>query len=446
MLQLIDGYPVYGIHDDQTLRQFLDVMSRAEYGALMADGHLGYVMPIGGVAAYRNSVSPVGVGFDIGCGNEAVRLDMHKKDLKLDQLLNHIEKYISFGIGQTNPDAPRDHPVFDSDDWLAYEPESLRGELKKLARDQLGTVGAGNHYVDIFSDEEDRVWIGVHFGSRGLGHKTATGFINLSQNRPWNVRAVEKEVLLDLDTDLGERYYRAMRLCGAYAWAGREWVCDHVANLAGAKIVERVHNHHNYAWKEQHLDPAALKERHPASGSQNGTSGGKKKKNTGGAGSNKETEKGCRVQRKKALRDCVVIRKGATPAFPGQLSFVGGSMGDPSVILEGIDSNESRAALYSTIHGAGRVMSRTKAAGKYRGRGKKRKQIRAGEVTPKMMLEWLRKKNVKLRGGGLDESPHVYRRLTEVLNAHQNTIRIRHWLQPLGVVMAGPDVFDPFID
>jgi tRNA-splicing ligase RtcB (3'-phosphate/5'-hydroxy nucleic acid ligase) len=418
MLQHIEGYPVYGNHEDQTIRQFLDVVNRAEYGALMADGHLGYVMPIGGVAAYRNKVSAVGVGFDIGCGNLAVRLDMKKKELKLDLLLDRIEKQISFGIGQTNPDAPRDHPIFESDKWDAYEPASLRADLRKLAREQLGTVGAGNHYVDIFADEQDRIWVGVHFGSRGLGHKTATGFINLSQDRPWNIRAVEKEVLLDLDSDLGERYYRAMQLCGAYARAGREWVCDYVAKLAGAEIVERVHNHHNYAWKEQHHDAGTLKSR------TNGTSG----------------------SHKPILRDYIVIRKGATPAFPGQLSFVGGSMGDPSVILEGVDSPESRSALYSTIHGAGRVMSRTKAAGKYRGRGKKRKQIRAGEVTPKMMQEWLRKKNVKLRGGGLDESPHVYRRLTEVLNAHQNTIRIRHWLQPLGVVMAGPDVFDPFID
>ncbi len=407
MLQHIQGYPVYGLHDDQTIQQFLDVMSRAEYGALMADGHLGYVMPIGGVAAYKNKVSPVGVGFDIGCGNLAVRLDMTTRELNSEQLLDRIEKNLSFGIGQTNPDAPKDHPLFDSDDWKAYGPESRIADLKKLAREQLGTIGSGNHYVDIFSDEEERIWIGVHFGSRGLGHKTATGFINLSQDRPWDVRAVEKEVLLDLDSDLGERYYRVMRLSGTYAKAGREWVCNHVAELAGAHIQERVHNHHNYAWKEDHDLP-----KH-----QNGKSG-----------------------------TLMVVRKGATPAFPGQKSFVGGSMGDPSVILEGVDSEESRAALYSTIHGAGRVMSRRKAAGKFRGRGKKRKQIKPGAVTPEMMKEWLKKKGVKLRGGGLDESPHVYRRLTDVLNYHQNTINILHWLKPIGVVMAGPDVYDPFRD
>ncbi|MDI6402794.1 RtcB family protein [Balneolaceae bacterium ANBcel3] len=399
MLQYIHGNPVFGLHDEQTLSQFTHVLKNAERGALMADGHLGYVMPIGGVAAYNNHVSPVGVGFDIGCGNLAVRLDMKTSDLKLSKLLNDIERYISFGIGQTNTEAPKDHPVFDSNDWKAYEKTSLIQDLKKLGREQLGTVGAGNHYIDIFSDESMNIWIGVHFGSRGLGHKTASGFINLSQQKPWDARVSEIEVLLDLNSDLGERYYRAMRLCGAYAKAGREWVCSYVARLADAPIVEEVHNHHNYAWKEVHDD-----------------------------------------------KKFIVIRKGATPAFPGQVSFVGGSMGDPSVILEGIDSQESRKALYSTVHGAGRVMSRTKAAGKFRGRGKNRKQIRQGAVTPIMMNEWLKKKKVELRGGGLDESPHVYRRLTEVLNYHQNTIKIKHWLQPLGVVMAGPDVFDPFRD
>jgi tRNA-splicing ligase RtcB len=415
MVQYINGCPVYGEHDDQTIAQFLDVLNRAEYGALMADGHLGYVMPIGGVASYRNHISPVGVGFDIGCGNLAVRLDMQETDLDLVHLLDRIEEDISFGIGQTNPAAPRDHPLFESDLWLAYESASLREILKTLARNQLGTVGAGNHYVDVFRDELGRIWIGVHFGSRGLGHKTATGFINLSQNQPWEVRAVEREVLLSLDSDLGERYYRCMQLCGEYAHAGREWVCEYVAGLAGAPIVERVHNHHNYAWKEKHEVIASPISRQPS-------------EETG--------EKS----------EYIVIRKGATPAFPGQLSFVGGSMGDPSVILEGVDSPESRAALYSTVHGAGRVMSRTRAAGKFRGSGRNRRQIKAGEVTAEMMQDWLRKKQVLLRGGGLDESPHVYRRLTDVLRVHQNTVNVRHWLKPLGVVMARADEYDPFKD
>jgi tRNA-splicing ligase RtcB len=148
-----------------------------------------------------------------------------------------------------------------------------------------------------------------------------------------------------------------------------------------------------------------------------------------------------------------VIRKGATPAFPGQVGFIGGSMGDDAVIVRGANVSESespevaatqRDALYSTVHGAGRVMSRTAAAGK-----RKRKTgeiITPGRVTPEMMHEWVSKKGVILRGGGLDESPHVYRRLPEVLAAQEGTVEVLHTLRPLIVVMAGANEFDPYKD
>lgn len=397
-MSVTQAWPVYGEHDEQTLAQFYQVMEQAEYGALMADGHKGFIMPIGGVAAYDNKVSPVGVGFDIGCGNMAVRLDLPAPDLQVDRALDLISDHIEFGIGQTNPDAPREHPLFESDKWKAYPP-SCRADMKKLARKQLGTVGSGNHYVDVFKDQKNRVWVGVHFGSRGLGHKTASGFMNLSQGRSWDAPPREREVLLDLDSELGAAYFEAMNLAGWYARAGRQWVCYKVAELLGAEVIEEVHNHHNFAWKETHFG-----------------------------------------------HEWVVVRKGATPAFPGQKGFVGGSMGDLSVILEGIESQASREILYSTVHGAGRVMSRTRAAGKYRGRGKKRRKIKEGVISEPMMRDWLREKGVKLRGGGLDEAPQVYRRLNEVLNTHQDTINILHTLTPLGVVMAGPDTFDPYKD
>jgi tRNA-splicing ligase RtcB (3'-phosphate/5'-hydroxy nucleic acid ligase) len=147
-----------------------------------------------------------------------------------------------------------------------------------------------------------------------------------------------------------------------------------------------------------------------------------------------------------------VIRKGATPAFPGQKGFIGGSMGDDAVIVEGTrdgddqTSSLQRAALFSTVHGAGRVMSRTEAGGKYRGWGRKRKQVRPGRVSPEMMREWIDARGVILRGGGLDESPHAYRRLPDVLAAQQNTVKMLHTLRPLIVVMAGADEFDPYKD
>jgi tRNA-splicing ligase RtcB (3'-phosphate/5'-hydroxy nucleic acid ligase) len=400
---------IFGAHEPKTLAQLEDVASRAERAALMADGHLGYVMPIGGVAAYRDQVSVVGVGFDIACGNAAIRTDLSLHgtpglDGRLDEIADEIQDVISFGMGRKNraDDAPVDHPLFASPSWEAV-PHHARQALRSKARAQLGTVGGGNHYVDVFVDESDAIWVGVHFGSRGFGHTVASGFLALSQGATWGARAPEREVLLPLDRPMGHDYWALMTLAGDYAYAGREWVARKAVSILGGRELELVHNHHNFAWREQH-DGEAL----------------------------------------------VVIRKGATPAFPGQRGFIGGSMGDDAVIVQGAHAAGDatvalqRDALFSTVHGAGRVMSRTAAAGKtHRRTGQ---VIRPGAVSPQMMQSWLREKDVVLRGGGLDESPHVYRRLPDVLAAQQGTIEVLHTLRPLIVVMARPDVIDPYRD
>jgi tRNA-splicing ligase RtcB len=397
---------VFGTHDEMTQVQLAKVAERARKVALMADGHVGYVMPIGGVAAYDNAVSVVGVGFDIACGNAAIRTDRTLTDVAaaLPSLADEIAATVSFGVGRKNRagDAPTDHPLFEDAAWQAVPPKH-RQALHTKARQQLGTVGSGNHYVDVFADETDAIWVGVHFGSRGFGHTVASNFLALGQGAQWGERVPETEVLLPLDQRLGHDYWQLMELAGRYAYAGREWVARKVVALLGGRELELVHNHHNFAWKETH-DGEAL----------------------------------------------VVVRKGATPAFPGQLGFIGGSMGDDAVIVRGTESQDpavqetQAAALFSTVHGAGRVMSRTAAAGK-RNR-KTGKMISEGKVSPEMMQEWVAKKGVLLRGGGLDESPHVYRRLPEVLAAQGGTIEVLHTLRPLVVVMAGPDEFDPYKD
>ena len=143
------------------------------------------------------------------------------------------------------------------------------------------------------------------------------------------------------------------------------------------------------------------------------------------------------------------MRKGATPAFPGQKGFVGGSMGDDAVILQGATPSDAATrelqarALYSTVHGAGRVMSRTAAAGK---RTRKGKVLKEGTISREMMHDWVKRKGVVLRGGGTDESPHVYRRLPDVLAAQGATVEVLHTLRPLVVVMAGAEEFDPYRD
>jgi tRNA-splicing ligase RtcB (3'-phosphate/5'-hydroxy nucleic acid ligase) len=399
---------IFGQHEPNTLAQLRDVASRAERAALMADGHLGYVMPIGGVAAYRDKVSVVGVGFDIACGNAAIRTDLTRVQLegRLGELADEIQATLSFGVGRKNraDDAPLDHPLFDEPAWNAVPDRHERDRLRAKARDQLGTVGSGNHYVDLFADEADRIWVGVHFGSRGFGFGVARGFLALGQNRAWGERVPERETLLDVTSPVGDAYWQLMNLAGRYAYAGREWVARKVVQMVGGREVELVHNHHNFAWVEEH--------------------GGER---------------------------FHVIRKGATPAFPGQLGFVGGSMGDDAVIIRGASSEDPAVrdlqarALFSTVHGAGRVMSRTAAAGKRTRRGRGR-ELKPGAISREMMLEWVQRKGVVLRGGGTDESPHVYRRLGDVLAAQGPTVEVLHTLRPLIVVMAGADEFDPYRD
>ena len=174
--------------------------------------------------------------------------------------------------------------------------------------------------------------------------------------------------------------------------------------MLGAEVTYEVHNHHNFAWKEPHFG-----------------------------------------------EEYWVVRKGCTPAFPGQQGFIGANMFDHSVIVEGVDSELSERALYSTVHGAGRVMSRRKARGKTkwkRGKdGRKRPVVVSpGLVNFKATQQKAREMSIELRGGGADESPECYKQLSEVLDHMGDTIKVLFRLRPLGVAMAGAEVFDPYKD
>jgi tRNA-splicing ligase RtcB (3'-phosphate/5'-hydroxy nucleic acid ligase) len=233
-----------------------------------------------------------------------------------------------------------------------------------------------------------------------------------------------------------------MHLAGEYAYAGRDVVVAKVLEILGANATYEVHNHHNFAWREQHMGS-----------------------------------------------DVWVIRKGCTPAFPGQEGFVGATMGEPSVILRGTHSEDGAGLLFSTVHGAGRVMSRTKAAGRMGNRAecserdcdswvtwaqyrhereragvgerdrftlckrhpqgrmiKRRGRIKAGEIDFDTVQAQLAGGGIELRGGAADEAPAAYKRLDAVLAAHGDTIEILHRLTPIGVAMAGADTFDPYKD
>jgi tRNA-splicing ligase RtcB (3'-phosphate/5'-hydroxy nucleic acid ligase) len=417
------------------------VGEQGAYGVLCADHHLGYSQPIGGAVAYKDHISPSGVGWDVGCGNKAARTSLRVEDVQVPAVMDEISRQISFGVGRENQE-PVDHAVLDEIREAEFAPQQ---ELLDLAARQLGTVGAGNHYVDLFEDESGFLWVGVHFGSRGFGHKTAGGFLALAQGRKFSDRVAEggmhsPPVLLDTRTELGQAYISAMELAGRYAYAGRDWVVSKVLEILGATSDIEVHNHHNFAWRETHFG-----------------------------------------------EDYWVVRKGCTPAFPGQQGFVGGSMGDISVILEGAESGDSAAALYSTVHGAGRMMSRSEAAGRIksvyqcnerdcefwmkpkdyvselarrglprgsglcpahpdRGMSKRPVRIKEGVVDWDATRRSLAAQGIELRGGAADEAPDVYKPLPDVLAAHGETIRVLHTLRPVGVAMAGAGTFDPYKD
>ena len=372
---------IFGEHEEATVRQMKNCMSVGNVvaGVICADGHLGYAQPVGGVIAYEKQVSISGVGFDIACGNMAVRLDMPYEALQpnVPTIARDIARTISFGIGRKNEERV-EHPLLDDDEaWAAAGVEDLR----QKAAAQLGTVGSGNHYVDLMVDEAGFVWIGVHFGSRGLGHGSATRYLKLAGGKDG---MHVPPAVVDDDGELGARYIAAMQLAGRYAYAGREWVVERVRRIVGGAVTDSVHNHHNYAWRERHRD-----------------------------------------------KDVWVVRKGATPAFPGQRGFVGGSMGDDAVIIEGVAGDLSPSSLYSTIHGAGRLFGRNEA---------RRRFLRSE------MDEWLRGRGVTLMGADLDESPMAYRRLPDVLAHHAGTINVLHTLRPFMVVMAGEGEVDPYKD
>jgi tRNA-splicing ligase RtcB len=431
--------------DEGAIKQMETCMEagNAVGGSLSADHHLGYSAPIGASIAYPDMISPSGVGYDIGCGNKAVKTSLLYQDIREDLpgIMNEITRRISFGMGQANSEQVRDHPVFDR---IAHSEVKQQRSLINKARVQLGTVGSGNHYVDLFREEgTDRVWIGVHFGSRGFGHVTASGFLALAQGLDWDGKAEGGEmysppVLLHTESALGHLYIEGMQIAGEYAYAGRDVVCDKVLEILGAEAMDEVHNHHNFAWQE----------RVPGFGY------------------------------------AWVVRKGATPLWPGQLGFVGGSMGENAVIIEGVESPVAREALYSAPHGAGRMMSRTEAAGKKKKRwhcaecgwtqqpgqaapmeAENRRELRQcpncsvfsemkkrwvtekeGRINWQAVVEQLRRDNIILKGGGADEAPGAYKRLPEVLEAHAGHVRILHELRPIGVAMAGPDTVDLYKD
>ncbi len=379
--------------------------------ALMPDAHVGYGLPIGGVLATDNAVIPYAVGVDIACRMKLTVLDLPLDTLRQARGTDRLKKAISaetrFGVGARFKKR-RNHPVLDRN-W-SVSPVTRKARDK--AWSQLGTSGSGNHFVEFGElmlheplkglDTGAYLALLSHSGSRGTGAMVASHYSRLAMNLHTELPRDQRHLAwLDLDTEPGQEYWAAMELMGHYAAANHACIHRHVAGHLGAEVLMDLENHHNFAWKERIFVPDR-----PGRPGQPGQQGQQGQKGQHG-------QSGRRSERK-----AIVHRKGATPAGPGVLGIIPGSMASPAFVVRG---KGSRDAMNSAAHGAGRVMSRKRA-------------IRS--------LNWqdanrlLREKGVTLMSAGLDEVPFVYKNIETVMAAQTDLVEVVARFEPRLVKMA----------
>ncbi|HEX8910805.1 MAG TPA: RtcB family protein [Humisphaera sp.] len=350
-------------------------------GALMPDAHQGYGLPIGGVLATENAVIPYAVGVDIACRMKLSVFDVPANEMaKLeDQLERTLVRETLFGAG-AHFKKPEQHDVLDDRTWKEL-PTVQR--LFPKAREQLGTSGSGNHFVEFGTLTLDAPDLGLepgsylavlsHSGSRGAGAQIAEHYSRLAMMlHPELPPELKRLAWLSLDHEGGQEYMRAMNLMGEYAKANHAVIHRKIAKSLGFKVLAGVENHHNFAWTERHDG-----------------------------------------------KDLIVHRKGATPAGKGVLGVIPGSMATPGFVVRG---RGNEASLLSASHGAGRVMSRTAA----------REKFRWNHIKP--MLE---ERGIKLLSAGIDENPFVYKDIHQVMKSQADLVDVVARFDPKIVRMAG---------
>jgi len=382
-------YPVWGAElIDPGARQQMDNAMRLPVtvaGALMPDAHVGYGLPIGGVLATHEAVIPYAVGVDIAC---RMRLSVFDASaIVLNQQKGRFEKILQgntrFGAGvEWKP--PMEDPVMDDPDWTATP--LLRG-LKDKAHRQLGTSGSGNHFVELGElevvvddagpglDKGKHLALLSHSGSRGTGARIAEHYSQIAKNMHPELKGGGGDLShlgwLDIQTQAGREYWLSMNLAGRYASANHRVIHRNIARASGMKTLAVVENHHNFCWIERLPDG----------------------------------------------QEVYVHRKGATPAEAGALGVIPGTMGDIGYVVRGRGNADS---LNSASHGAGRLMSRTKAK---------------ETLTKTMRDQYLREKGVTLLGGGLDESPQAYKNINDVIAAQSELVEVIARFRPRIVMM-----------
>ncbi|WP_343605816.1 RtcB family protein [Fluviicola sp.] len=360
---------IYGENeiDEQTKHQFYQSLKLpvSVQGALMPDAHYGYGLPIGGVLATKNAVIPYGVGVDIGCRMSMTIFDAPASFFngRTHQLENLLSDHTKFGMYETHK-VRHDHPVLES---TLFREIPLLKKLHGKAYQQLGTSGGGNHFVefgvvtitanDAGIPQGEYLGLLSHSGSRGLGAAVAKHYTQAAIKQCPLPKQVQHLAWLDLNTHDGQEYWKVMNLAGEYAKACHDDIHARLTKKLGLRMLMTIENHHNFAWKE--------------------------------------TVNG---------EECIVHRKGATPAGLGQLGIIPGSMTAPGFIVRGL-GNES--SLNSASHGAGRQYSRSQCKGRF---------------TKSEMMKELGDSGVSLIGGAVDECPQAYKNIHHVMGNQQELV------------------------
>jgi len=381
------SYAVFGEnYIEEGARNQMDIAMQlpvTEAGALMPDAHQGYGLPIGGVLATNNAIIPYGVGVDIGCRMALSIFDIPEKHYfgKDAMYKRELIAFTKFGAGKEYRSLERaDHEVLENE---AFNSTPFLKNLHGKAWAQLGTSGGGNHFVEwgiIEFAERDEVLnidkgryvaLLTHSGSRGLGATIAGHYTKLAKELCKLPKEAANLAYLDLNSPEGQEYWIAMNLAGDYASACHEVIHKRLTRAIGAKVLAKVENHHNFAWKE----------------TLNG-------------------------------EEVIVHRKGATPAGQGVMGIIPGSMTAPGFLVRGKGETSS---INSASHGAGRLMSRTKAI---------------QSITRSEMKAILKDHGVTLIGAGLDEAPMAYKDIHQVMAAQTDLVDVVAKFEPKMARMA----------
>ena len=347
----------------------------AGHVALMPDAHVGIGATVGSVIPTEGAVIPAAVGVDIGCGMIAAELDLTAEQLpdSLDPLLPRIEQAVPAGVGQGHDDVSRN-----ADRWLsAHRPVTELGTQRSIkAAKQFGTLGSGNHFVELCLDERDHVWVVLHSGSRGIGNQLAQEHIRKARHlaKDLHLRLEDPDLAYFLEgTPEFEAYIGDMLWAQDYAKANRDQMMDDamrevLAFVGTGRELRRVNCHHNFTQRERHGD-----------------------------------------------QELWITRKGAIKADTGDAGVIPGSMGTRSYIVRG---KGNPLSWMSSSHGAGRRHSRTQA----------KKLFTVDDLAQQMQGKvWLADRASAL----LDEIPTAYKDIDQVMADQQDLVEVEHTLHQI---------------